>query len=76
MHTHVFLRFVIRKPAKTDAIAVVRLPIMRMRRLDRRDDKIIRCDKPGLAHHIAFMRPIAVDGDQQRPLASEGQPLG
>src|SRR5687768_15717493 len=69
MQPDVFLRLVFGQPSKTDTITIVSLPKMLVRPLDRRDHATLRRDGARLAHHITFVRTIAVDGDQQRGFA-------
>src|SRR4051812_48002341 len=39
---------------------------MLVRPLHRRDDEIVRCDKPRLSHHVTLVSAVTVNGDQQR----------
>jgi hypothetical protein len=63
-----FLGFILGQPAETDPVTVIRLPEMLVRRLDRSDHEAFGRDRLRLAHHIAFMRSVTVNGEQKRRL--------
>ena len=66
MKADIFLGLEIRQPTVTDAVAVVGFAKMLVRRLRGGDDEILGRDRLCLPHHIALMRAVAMDGDQQR----------
>ena len=66
MKPNVLFRLVIGQPTEADAITVVFALVVLMRRLYRRDNEMLRRDKLRFAHHVAFVRAVPVDSDQQR----------
>src|SRR6187551_2147908 len=62
----VLLTPLVREPSVACAVSVVRLSKMRMRCLDRCDNKPVAGDRSRLPHHVTLVGTVTVNGDQQR----------